>query len=202
MAGFSRYPAPSIAGPTGPSGVIKNTGMKSGLYYSGNVSFFDSDFSLWGAGSYQTYYVPIFIPENRSFDRIAIHTMPNTSETGLVRLGIYNNFETRPSSLILDAGTVSCSAPSTRFQITINITLESGWYWLAFNIQSVQSGPNFVGRVYYPPMPGISNFVNGTIMPINYAVLYQASVNGAFSDAGNFSGGTVHVGPLVMLRAV
>jgi hypothetical protein len=59
----------------------------------------------------------------------------NSITTGTIRLGIYNHDAStgKPSTVALDAGTVSTTAINTVYQITINQTLAAGWYWLALN---------------------------------------------------------------------
>jgi len=78
------------------------------------------------------YYEPFFVPVATSFDRLAFVTAAASGVTsGVVRLGIYNNNAGVPSSLVLDAGTVTTTAAAT-YQITISQTLAAGFYWLAF----------------------------------------------------------------------
>ena len=78
------------------------------------------------------YYQPFFVPVSTSFDRLAIVTAAAAGVTsGVIRLGIYNNNAGVPSSLVLDAGTLTTTAAAT-YQITISQTLAAGFYWLAF----------------------------------------------------------------------
>ena len=102
--------------------------MQSGTYrrtpYAQSVSF--------AMSPNVTYYTPIFLSESTTLDRIACRTGTfNAANT--VRLGIYSDLNGRPSSLILDAGTISATAQNSDYQITINQTLAIGFYWLAFN---------------------------------------------------------------------
>jgi hypothetical protein len=80
-----------------------------------------------------TYYLPIYIRENYTFTRIAMTTGTNFSGTGSLRLGIYNNTSGAPSTVLLDAGTVTPIASGTVYEITISQALTPGWYWLAIN---------------------------------------------------------------------
>jgi hypothetical protein len=50
-----------------------------------------------------------------------------------------------PSTVALDAGTVSCTASNTVFSITIDQTLTKGWYWLAANTTSAATTNNYFG---------------------------------------------------------
>lgn len=89
-------------------------------------------------------FIPFLVSEDTTFDRIAIATISNFSGTGTVRLAIYNNGTNMlPNSLVLDAGTVTCTAGGTIYSITINQTLTRGWYWLAANTTSAATTHTF-----------------------------------------------------------
>jgi hypothetical protein len=109
--------------------------------------------------------------------------------TAVVRLGIYNNSSTdQPSTVLLDAGTVSPTAASTGYQITINQTLSQGWYWLAINCQTAATTNNHAG------VQGGSGSVGLTGQTLGGAVFsgYQESVNvtSGFATAGTVTGST------------
>jgi hypothetical protein len=80
-----------------------------------------------------TYYSPIFIPTTTTYDRIGIRTGTSFSGTASVRLGIYNDLGGKPGTVLLDAGTFSATATTTTYEITINQSLNAGFYWIAFN---------------------------------------------------------------------
>jgi hypothetical protein len=101
-----------------PSGTYRRTP------YGGNANF--------PMSPNVTYYTPIFISSSTTYDRIACRT-GTFSTANTVRLGIYNDNNGVPSTLLLDAGTVSATAANTDYLITINQTLNTGFYWLAFN---------------------------------------------------------------------
>jgi hypothetical protein len=85
-------------------------------------------------------YCQIFIPVATTFDRIAIKTGSTFSGTGcVVRLGIYQNANGKPSTLLADYGTVSPTIASTVSSITISETLNAGFYWLAAVVQTAAS---------------------------------------------------------------
>jgi hypothetical protein len=66
--------------------------------------------------------------------------------TAVVRLGIYNNSSSdQPSTVLLDAGTVSPTAANTGYEITISQTLSQGWYWLAINCQTAATTNSILG---------------------------------------------------------
>jgi hypothetical protein len=94
----------------------------------------------------RTYYIPIFLT-GLSFDRISIRTSSTYSGTSSVRLGLFNcNLTTgKPSTVAFDAGTVSTNAANTTFEITISQTPVSGYYFFAFNAQTISANPKFSG---------------------------------------------------------
>jgi hypothetical protein len=134
-------------------------------------------------------YLPIYLPATTSFDRMAVMTSGTFSGTAVVRMGIYaNDIATgKPSTLILDAGTVSCTALNTVYQITISQTLTAGFYWIVMNTQTAATSNGFNGTtaatsninylIPYRPLPNLSA-QTGWI---------QASVTGAFANAGTLS---------------
>ena len=85
----------------------------------------------------QTCFTPIYVPAC-TVDRIAITTQTVAALANKTcRLGIYNNTNGAPSTVLLDAGTVSATASNTVYEITISQALTAGWYWLAANMQTV-----------------------------------------------------------------
>jgi len=92
----------------------------------------------------RTYYIPFFVSATKTFDRIAIETSTSFSGSAVVRLGIYNNTGGKPSTVLVDAGTVNPTVASTAYAATISQSLTPGWYWLAANCQTVATT-----NVYY-----------------------------------------------------
>jgi len=126
-----------------------------------------------------TYYTPIYIPQSTDFDRLACRTGTfNASNT--VRLGIYSDLNGRPSSLILDAGTVSASAATTDYLITISQTLETGVYWLAFNSIS-NTTTQFLGVA--------AAGINAISQLVQSSSTINGNNNGAYTQSVNVSSG-------------
>ena len=113
-------------GDTGPAGLAMGLNPSSGQY----IRVSSSNSSLV-AGLNIAYYSPIWIFQTSSFDRISTRTSGAFSGSGVMRLGIYNNNNDLPGSLLLDAGTISATAANTNYEITINQSLSPGLYWLA-----------------------------------------------------------------------
>jgi hypothetical protein len=150
----------------------------------------------------QTVYLPFIMTETKTFDRIAIATGTSYVGTGSVRLGIYNNDSTtgKPSTVLLDAGTVATTAASTVYQITISQSLTAGTYWLAFNMQTAAATPNYIGSSLTASSP-INYIIGTTGSPAGSAgVWLEASITGAFATAGTLT--SALFGPTCTLRVV
>ena len=146
-----------------------------------------------------TYYMPIFLP-TFSADRIGVRTGPTAGGTnGNVRLGLYNVSSTtgKPTTVLLDAGTVSVTAASTEFQITISQNITAGWYYLAFNNQGsttwrITSGGT-VGATTTYPAP-LFNITGAAIQSTSATTGFtESSITGAFATAGTLTAITTGV---------
>jgi hypothetical protein len=110
-----------------------------------------------------TRYLPFYVATTTTFDRIGILTASAFSGTGAIRLGIYNNTNSAPNTVVLDAGTVATTAASTAYTITINQSLTQGWYWLAFNCTSAATTNSFTTTsAFYPSAVGNTIITNST----------------------------------------
>lgn len=74
------------------------------------------------------YYQPFYLPK-MTIDRIAIEI--TTGAAGLARLGLYNNANGGPTSLILDAGTVDTTNIAVVEATISALTLPDDWVWAA-----------------------------------------------------------------------
>jgi len=143
-----------------------------------------------------TYYTPIFINGSNNYDRIALRTVSGFVGTATVRLGIYADTSGIPSTLVLDAGTVSATSANATFQITINQTLATGFYWLAFCQQSTApTGSAYSGNAASTINGNLSIFSGGTGAPTSNLIsgYTQSSVTGAFANAGTLTAATSSV---------
>ena len=76
------------------------------------------------------YFSPIFVPEQTTFDRIAVGVNAGGGGGSKVRLGIYNWSDGAPAALVLDAGTVNVVGTGDK-EIVIAQQLDRGYYFLA-----------------------------------------------------------------------
>jgi hypothetical protein len=136
------------------------------------------------------YYTPIFMDSTTTFDRISMITASTFSGTATVRLGIFADTDGLPSTLIVDAGTVTATLASGVYSITINETVNAGFYWLAFCQQG--TAPTVGQYIGHNDSRGVFNLLGtsgatpGAQQPTGYG---QASVTGAFSNASPAMGG-------------
>ena len=183
------YPFPFVAGNILTAAELNalstlgtsSLGFQSGQYYappsSGNVTLTPANQLV--------HYVPFYVSTTTTFDRIAVRTATGFSGTATVRLGIYNNDAAtgKPSTVNLDAGTVSCTATGVIYTITINKSLNAGWYWLAFCTQGAAATNNFQGKTIYQTAPFANKF-DGLNAIVGYT---QSGVSGAFATAGTLT---------------
>lgn len=92
-----------------------------------------------------TYYTPFYVSATNVFNQIAIASGANFSGSATVRLGIYNDSNGQPSTVLLDAGTVNATGINQTLSIAINQSLAQGWYWLASNTQTVATTNTWYG---------------------------------------------------------
>lgn len=171
-------------------------GFTSGMYYRG----LGQQVTLTAVVN-QTVYVPFSLNQTKTFDRISIETRSGYAGTGSVRLGIYNNDSAtgKPSTVLLDAGTVATTAASTIYQITISQSLTAGAYWIAFNMQTAAATPSFGGiGATIALSTNYLTSTNGAVYS-NAGVWLQASVTGAFATAGTLTSDST--GSTAMLRS-
>ena len=142
-----------------------------------------------------TYFVPVYLNAG-TYDRLRVRVGSNGGTQIDVRLGIYNSSSTTglPTTVSLDAGVVTTENSSSTYDITINHTLTSGFYYLAFNKQ----GSDPFGQDYASyggdgldagPAPAGVGFMNAGSWDFNSSLNFPrvASVSGAFGTVTSIS---------------
>lgn len=133
-----------------------------------------------------TYYTAIWLP-TCTVDRLSIlsgGTWAGTSAT--VRLGLYNNGSSNlPTTVLLDAGTVTVTAAATTYEITVSQSVTAGLYWFAFNNQTNTS----VTTNTYQGTAGSNRFFisRGAVTGSNYSGFEESGITGAFATAGTLN---------------
>ena len=161
-------------------------GFTSGLYYRGFGQGSNNNIPVLN----QTVYVPLVINETQTFDRIAMQTGSSYVGTGAVRMGIYNNDDTtgKPSTVLLDAGTVATTASNTIYEITISQSLTAGAYWIAFNMQTAPATPRYYAASFLTTGTAIGFQISTTgAVQANAGAWLEASITGAFATAGTLT---------------
>ena len=184
---ISNRSSSGVAGATGASITIKG-GANVGI---GGITSGICTRSPYGIGtqsiqSYAAQYFPIWIENTTTVDRIAVRTGSTTGNTGTMVLGIYNNSNPsgRPGTLRLEAGSVDFSAANTTYSVTIDHTLERGWYWLASYARNGGSGTTWLGFGAYVDtwwnnrVFGDTGSVSGAMCP----VLFNNPLTATFSN--------------------
>jgi hypothetical protein len=190
-------------GPTGATGATGaagssdlDSGLESGTYYTAAST--SNTIQALTLTLNSVSYLPFLVEQTQTFDRIACRTGSTVTGSGTMRLGIYNNSNKKPSTVVLDAGTVAFSATTTVYAITINQTLTPGWYWLAAVMQSSGGSTSFttIGDVVPFNVISLTTTFNG-LQP----TWQQTGVTGAFATAASLTS-TTSSRTLVALRAV
>jgi hypothetical protein len=119
--------------------------------------------------------MPFYLTTSATFDRIAMRAAGSFTGSHTVRLGIYNNTNGVPSTVLLDAGTVNPTAANTTYEITISQTLSAGWYWLATN--HVSASPPANGYACSANTNWLATSALGMSQPFTSVTYYTQSVN-------------------------
>ena len=156
---------------------IGSSGLVSGTYYTTSSNTGSTQATVTTTGTVS--YLPFLVERTTTFDRIACRTSTTITGTSTVRLGIYNNSDKRPTTVLLDAGTVSVNATSTVYSITINQTLNPGWYWLAHVVNSTTGTHSFLQVADAVPFGQTALSATFGLQP----AYTQTGVTGAFATA-------------------
>ena len=113
------------------------------------------------------YYVPIFVPQPASWDRIGINVTGAGAAGKVARLGIYSSVAGQPANLLLDAGVVAIDGIAFQEQ-TIAWSPGRGPYFLAYVADGSPqvSVPN-PADAFNPPLLGVAGTGGGAPTLIN-----------------------------------
>jgi len=139
-----------------------------------------------------------------TLNQIGVITASTFSGTASFRLGIYNDNNGVPGTVLLDSGTVSCTSAITLYNITISQALSVGTvYWLAANCITAATTNTFAGlglaaANQVPGMPVVStlNLNNGT----SWAYSQSVNATSGFSTASSLSIVSTSIVPIVQVR--
>lgn len=138
------YPFPFVAGniltaaelnalqSASPGGIPTVTGF----YYS---SLFPVAQNVFNPVYQRQYFMPVIIPNANTMTatRIGVATDAGNLNAGTHRLGIYQDSNGTPGTVLLDAGTIAVVAGAASYEITISQTLSAGIYWLSIRQETI-----------------------------------------------------------------
>lgn len=169
--------AQGAQGPQGATGTVASDGFRAAEYYA-----------PWRLGTRnftlvedRTYFQLIYVQESMSVDRICIRTSGFSGSSDF-RLGVYNNANGKPTTVLFDAGVVNATANNTTYEITISQTLAAGWYWAAVNCQTITSGSPQLRATAESYRAGLTR-VGVDANWGNFDTYYEAGITGAFATA-------------------
>lgn len=105
-----------------------NSFFQVGQYYTRKLTQPPNITGL-NASANSLYAVPIYIPEDTTFARIALNVGSGAVAGSSFDLGIYSNNNGNPSTLLADYGTVLTNTTGLK-EINTTIDLDAGWWWL------------------------------------------------------------------------
>jgi hypothetical protein len=88
-----------------------------------------------------------------------------------------------PTTVVLNAGTVSCTASGVNYSVTISQSLTQGWYWIAVNTQTAATTNQFLFNSQTNSSAVL--YGNPTAFGANYDPSFTetATITGAFTTA-------------------
>ncbi len=147
-------------------------------------------------------YEPVFLPVC-TISRISIKTSGSFSGTASIRLGIYNNGANNvPTTVLLDAATVSCTAANTVYEITVNQPITTaGFYWVVSRTATAATTNSFVASSGTAFFTGTSASTTAGFLGVSDRILSftEGGLTGAFATAGTLVATSANQ-PLVGLR--
>lgn len=142
------------------------------------------------------YLCPIIIHRRRAPQAIGINVGTAGSVGALLRFGIYLDNDGTPSTVAVQAGTVSGEATGTP-QIIINTPLEPGMYWLGIASQGAPTTPPTVRAISGIGNPLVGLNATGNLGASGY--YSTATISGAFPALGA-SLADAPISPSVLLK--
>lgn len=140
-----------------------------------NVAMYDLPGWAFAGNSFQAivanrlYFIPIYIGDTRTLDRIGLRVSSAGAAGTVARMGIYeadlvsgSQNQIQPGDLILDAGTVAVDSTGNK-EITISQEMTPGFYFLAFSSDGAPSlnGINSA-QVISSPVTGLASSLAST----------------------------------------
>lgn len=172
--------------------ILSNSGYFTNMYYTGFGYFSSTDSSFTADIITAT---PFIVPVTTTFTKIGINI---TSAGTNARLGIYNFSNGLPTTLVLDAGSISVASLGEK-EIVISQSLTAGIYALAVNFSATTSA-----QTADADGTGVTNYFLGFLNGLTGTGQMSARMSSAFGAMpASFtlsSYGTSSQTPIVWLR--
>lgn len=177
--------------------------------YTPVMTTYAADFTAGARNLNQLLAYPVIVAETVALDRIGTYLsgVDSVNASAVVRFGIWahDTVNNRPSTLLLDAGTVSVFSGSARFvEVTTSYTLEPGIYWFgscgqgSANTMSTSGFSSTAQTVHMVPLPRTTAPSSGAAPSLSN-VAYN-SITGAFGNITTAPDAYVTSGAYVWLR--
>lgn len=111
-------------------------GYKSTYYYFANLTANVNSSANKGLTAGRTYTVPFYIYENVTWDRVAISVQSASAAGTSVRVGVYNNSGSFPTTVLYTLGTTLTDGIGVK-TITISQAFTPGFYHIAIQTEGV-----------------------------------------------------------------
>lgn len=153
---------------------------------------------------------PMVIHKRTAFDRISMQVTTQGTTSCAMRLGIYRaGSDGLPGALVVDAGTPAADCMTTGAKtITINTTLDAGYYFLALAINhgggvqfpaaSSSESPHLFGTTSGSSSPAADTGYNSVVATFDCGATCSTALPDPFTAGGTITAGTM---PVVALRA-
>ena len=143
----------------------------------------------------RVYFTPFWVPRALSIDRIAIEVTA-AAASSVVRVGIYSTTASSdwPDALVSGSeGTIDTSASTGVLALTVALTLQPGFYWVAAVAQGGTPTLRLISGAPY-------NLPDGGLGATIYNATVLNSVSGALPASAAAAGGGVTTAPVVLVR--
>ena len=125
-------------GSGGAAAVPAHPGFRPGTMYARPITALLQNQAVVANRLYAT---PFYVGSAASFNQVTVNVTTG-STSGLAVLGIYNNSNGQPTTLVQDFGTVATNTTGAKNLAFTTLALAAGWYWLALYANQVC---NFAG---------------------------------------------------------
>jgi len=180
-------------------GGVAPPGYKANVYYPPQFVAFAS--GTVTTTSTRLYFVPIYIWQTYTFAGIATSNSGAGDTGDTYRVGVYTD-SAGPASLVVDVGEVTLTAAAAARESLASITLNKGFYWLAFHanqaadldaVNAITMSQADLGTL------GLSR--SATIFSSTYSLRYVDTAYGALASTAVAPTASTTTVPMMYLKA-